>query len=71
VHHGRLAAKGNGERLAVDARFELAVDGVDEVVAVELRVKPQDAAAEQPVEQLDAPGQIANASGWARGCART
>ena len=44
-----------GERLAVDARLEQAVDGVEEVVAVELRVEAEDAAAEQAVEQLGAP----------------
>ena len=41
--------------LAVDARLEQPVDGVEEVVAVELRVEAEDAAAEQAVEQLLAP----------------
>jgi hypothetical protein len=38
--------------LAVDARLEEAVDRVQEVVAVELRVEAQDACAEQAFEQL-------------------
>ena len=55
VHRGRLPAEGDRERLAIDARFEQPVDGVDEVVAVELRVEAEDAAAEHPGEQLGAP----------------
>ena len=55
VHRGRLAAEGDRERFAVDARFQLPVDRVEEIVAVKLRVETEDAAAEQAVEQLDAP----------------
>ena len=49
--------------LAIDARLEVAVDGVEEVVAVELRVEAEDAAAEQPFEQLVAPRADAEALG--------
>src|SRR5437867_1417331 len=38
--------------LAVDARLEEPIDAVDEVVAVELRVKPDDADAEHSFEKL-------------------
>src|SRR5215204_5698654 len=55
LHCGEFTAIGNSERLAVDPRFELPVDGIDEVVAMELRMKAEDAAAEQAVEQLLAP----------------
>ena len=55
VDRGALAAADDGERLAVDPRLDEAIDGLQEVVAVELRVKAQDVAAEQPVQQLDAP----------------
>ena len=58
--------------LAVDARLEQAVDGVEEVVAVELRVEAEDAAAEQAVEQLGcATGRSRTPPDWATGCART
>jgi hypothetical protein len=38
--------------LAIDPRFEEAIDRVEEVVAVELRVEAQDAAAQQAVQDL-------------------
>ena len=54
--HGRAAAAADdGERLAVDARLDEAVDALEEIVDVELRVKAQDVAAEQAVQQFDAP----------------
>ena len=55
MHDGAPAAERDGERLAVDARLEHAVDRVEEVVAVELRVEAEDAAAEHAVEQLVPP----------------
>ena len=55
MHGGAAAAADDGERLAVDARLDEAVDALEEVVDVELRVEAQDVAAEEPVEQLDAP----------------
>ena len=63
LHRGQLAAVRDGERLPVDPRFEQAVDGIDEVVAVELGVKAEDAAAQQPVEQLLPPGADAERFG--------
>src|SRR5690348_16663202 len=51
----RLSPARDGERLAIDPRFEEPVDGIQEVVAVELRMKSQDAAAEEALEELVAP----------------
>ena len=55
-HQGPLLAVDHGIVLAVDARLQEAVDRVEEVVAVELGVEAQNAAAEQPRQQLVAPG---------------
>ena len=55
MYLGGVAAVGDRESLAVDARFEIAVHGVEEIVAVELRVEAQDRRPEQTVEQLLAP----------------
>ena len=46
----------DGVLLPVDSRLEQPVHGVDEVVAMELRVKPEDARAEHSLQQLVAPG---------------
>ena len=54
-HRGKLAAARNGECLAVDARFEHAIHRVDEVVAVKLGVKSEDAAAKHSLEQFHPP----------------
>src|SRR5207302_2022119 len=56
-YFGRVAAVRDGKRFPVDARFEEAVDRIEEVVAVELRVEAEDRRAQQPVEDLLAPGQ--------------
>ena len=67
-----LAAVDDGERLAVDARLDEAVDGVEEIVAVELRVEAQDAAAEQAVAAARrATDRSRTPRGSATGCART
>ena len=50
AHQRAHAAVDDGVELAVDARFEEPVHGVEEVVAVELRVEAEDAAAQQAVE---------------------
>ena len=55
MHRGAAAAAHHGERLAVDARLHEAVDGLEEVVDVELRVEAYDIGAEEAVEQLDTP----------------
>ena len=52
LHRRQLAPVRHGERLAIDPRLELPIDRVDEVVAMKLRVEPENAAAEQAVEQL-------------------
>ncbi len=39
----------------LDARFEVAVHGLEKVLAVKSRVEPQDCAAEQALQQLDPP----------------
>ena len=49
LHHHRVL-------LPVDACFQIPVHGIDEVVAVELRVKAENAAAQQAFEQFVAPG---------------
>src|SRR5258707_7351646 len=46
---------GYGVCLSIDSRRDVVVDRVDEVVAMELGVKPQDAAAENPVDDRLAP----------------
>ncbi len=56
VHRGRLSTVACREHLPVDPRFEDPIHGVHEVVAVELGVEAQDAAAEQAIEQFGAPG---------------
>ena len=48
----RLAAAGDGERLAIDAGLDQPVDGIEEIVAVKLRVEAEDAAAQKAVEQF-------------------
>ncbi len=55
LHRGRCAPVGDGERFPVDSRLEGPIHRVDEIVAVELGVESEDAAAEQAVEQLLAP----------------
>src|SRR6185436_20956095 len=50
------AAARDRELLAVDESFELAVDGVEEVVAVKLDVEREQVVAQQAVEQLALPG---------------
>src|SRR5256885_11944496 len=51
-----LFRSGDSEHLPVDPGFQQAVDGVDEVVAVKLRVESEDARAQETVEQLLPPG---------------
>ena len=51
-----LSAVGHGESLAVDACLEQPIHGVQEVVAVELRMESHDAAAEQAMQNLSSPG---------------
>ena len=51
----QLAAVGDGEHFAIDARLDEALDRVEEIVAVKLRVKAENAAPQQPVEHLFAP----------------
>jgi hypothetical protein len=51
----------DGQLFAIDARLDVAIDRVDEVVAVQARVKADDAAAEQPLQDLVAPGADAEA----------
>ena len=63
-HHGVL--------LAIDARFQIAVDRIEEIVAVKLRVEAEDAAAQQAFQQSRcARGRCPCAPRWARECART
>src|SRR5256885_6791281 len=54
-HRGLVAAVGYGVGLAIDPRLDVAVDRVDEIVAVELGVKSQNTAAENTVEDRLAP----------------
>src|SRR6266704_1537273 len=49
AHRGLVAAVGYGEGFPVDSRLDVTVHRVDEIVAVELGVKSQNAAAEDPV----------------------
>ena len=58
-----MAAEGDGGVLAVDAAFDEAVDGLEEVVAVELGVEADDAGAEQAFEDLLLPGADAEGLG--------
>src|SRR5437879_9079867 len=58
-----MAAMGDRRRFALDARFEIAVDGLDEILAMEARMEAEDRAAEQAVEQLLAPGADAERLG--------
>ena len=54
-HEGAHTSIYDGVELPVDAGFEIAIHRVEEVVAVELRVESEDAAAQQPVQQLLGP----------------
>jgi hypothetical protein len=53
----------DGALLAIDARFEVAIHRIEEVVAVELGLESQDAAAKQSFQQFGAPGANAQAFG--------
>ncbi len=53
----------DGVVLPVDARLDERVDRVEEVVAVLLRVEPDDARPQQPFDELIAPGADAHALG--------
>src|SRR5213075_865937 len=53
---GRPLAAGDREALPVDPRLERAVDRLEEVVAVVLRVKADEVGAQHPREQLLLPG---------------
>src|SRR5438128_179762 len=55
-HAGRVVTAMNGEPLPLDAGFEEAVDGFQEIPAVCLDVEADDVRAEQAFEQLLAPG---------------
>ena len=55
LDRGRLAPIRDGEHLPIHPRFQQAIDGVHEVVAVEPGVEPENAAAQHAVEQLLAP----------------
>src|SRR5256885_7535893 len=48
-----LFRSGDSEHLPVDPGFQQAVDGVDEVVAVKLRVESEDARAQETVERSE------------------
>ena len=62
-----MAAKRHRASLAVDAALHEAVDRLDEVVAVELRVEAEDGAAEQPVDDFLPPRADAESLGvWPR-----
>src|SRR5690348_14892808 len=50
-----VSAIRHARSLVLDPRFEIAVDGVDEVAAVILRVEAEDRAAEEPVQHARAP----------------
>ena len=67
AHQRAAPAEPHGALLAVDARLEVAVDGVDEVVAVELGVEAHDAGAQQAAQQLGVPGADAQALGVREG----
>jgi len=56
MHLRHVPAVVNPERVAVDSGFHQPIDGVEKVVAVELGVEAEDPAAEQALQQLDAPG---------------
>src|SRR5260221_2756989 len=56
THGGLVAAVGHRISFPVDACLDVAVDRVDEVVAVELGVESENAAPEETVDQLLAPG---------------
>src|SRR5712672_1414428 len=55
AHFGRIAAVRDRGCLPVHARFEMAVDRIEEIVAMKLGVKAEDRGAEQSVEDLLAP----------------
>ena len=53
--------------LVLDPRLEVAVDGLQEVLAVKVRVEAEDRAAEQSIEDLARQGQMPNDSGFGQG----
>ena len=52
IHGRQLAAVGDRRTVAVDSRLQKAIDAVQEVVAVNPRVESQNAAAQQPFQDL-------------------
>src|SRR5487761_2756061 len=56
AHGGDLAAEGDGEGFPVDPRFEKTIPRIDEIVAVELGMKAENAAAQQSGDDFVAPG---------------
>ncbi len=62
-HVRHVAVPAGGELLPVDLRLERAIDGLEEIVAVRLRVKPDQVGAEQPVEDVALPGADAERLG--------
>ena len=58
-----MAAHDHGIVFAVAARLQIAVNGIEKIVAVELGLEAEDAASEQAFENLVAPGADAHALG--------
>ena len=56
IHGGEFALIGNHGAVPVDPRFERTVHSIDEVAAMESRVKSENAAPQEPFEDLSIPG---------------
>ncbi len=58
---GLLALEGDGRMLVLDARLQIAVDGLEEVLALVAGMEAEDGAAQQPLQDFAAPGADAEA----------
>jgi hypothetical protein len=61
----------DGVPVPVDPGFQEAIDRIHEVVAMELGVETQDAAAQHSLRTSVRHGQMPNRSEFGQGCART
>jgi hypothetical protein len=57
----------DGALFAIDARFEVAIHRIEEIVAIELRLESQDAAAESPSSSSARQGQMPRRSEFGHG----
>src|SRR5262249_34464659 len=56
AHESLMAARGDGSMLAIDPALNKTIDRVDEIVAIELRMKAEHGAAEQSLDDRALPG---------------